>query len=179
MTLKTIETNLIDTVKASALGPKLRVTEALPGRLTDDVLRRFMTNAPGVYFTFIGGRNPRQATDAMLDSMWAAYVVTDRNDDPRVLGPSEIIDVLVPLLHGHTITDIGTLQFERVENLFNISKDKLGAKVYAVTFSIPGIGFPYEADMTTLNDFITYHAEHSMAEGTDEPAAIDEITLPQ
>ncbi|MEW6647192.1 MAG: hypothetical protein AB1450_08345 [Pseudomonadota bacterium] len=36
-----------------------------------------------------------------------------------------------------------------------------------------------DVDESTLSDFLLFHAEHSLAPGDDEPAAIDEVNLPQ
>jgi len=157
----------------------LKEVASLPGRLDDQVLSRFMTSQPAVYFTFVGGRASGQSSDARIDANWVAYVITGRKDDPRVPGPDDIMDALIPLLHNHTIVDVGTLICSRIDNLFSIEKDKKNARIHAVTFTIPNFAFSYQVDMSKLAGFVTYHAEHSMAPGNDEPPAVDEITLPQ
>ena len=157
----------------------LKEVDKLPGRLNDEMLNRFMTTQPSVYFAFVGGRSSTQSHDARIDANWVAYVVTGREDDPRVPGPDNIMDVLIPLIHNHTITDVGTLICNRIDNLFSIGKDKKGARVHAITFSIPNFSFDYQVDLTKLNNFVTYYADHSMAVGNDEPKAEDTIVLPQ
>jgi len=157
----------------------LKEVGKLPGRLNDEMLKRFMTTQPSVYFAFVGGRPSMQSQDARFDASWVAYVVTGREDDPRVPGPDDIMDVLIPLIHNHTIVDVGTLLCKGIDNLFSIGKDKKGARIHAVTFTLPNFAFDYQVDLTKLNGFITYYADHSMADGNDEPKAEDTVVLPQ
>jgi len=170
---------IIDLIKASALKTKLRDIDELPGRLTDEILNRWMTTTPSVYVAFVGGREAGDSNDAAFNASWVVYVVTDPKNDARVLGPDDILNVMVPVLHGATITDVGTLRASRIDNLFSIKKDKKGARVHAVTLTIPNFTFEYTMDLNALSNFKTYHAEHSMAPGNDEPAAVDNVTLDQ
>ncbi|MBL1321512.1 MAG: DUF1834 family protein [Methylophaga sp.] len=178
MIIKTTQA-LVDLVKANFPAGIIKTVDTLPGRLDDAMLKRFLLVQPAIYFAFIGGRGNGQSHDVRLDVNWVAYVITGMNDSAHVPGPDDIINVLAPLIHGHTITDVGTLFCTRIDNLFSIGKDKSGARVHALTFSMPNFSFDYSPDYGALNDFITYHAEHSMTAGDDEPLAIDELTLPQ
>jgi len=170
---------IINLIKASALKTKLRDVDELPGRLTDEVLNRWMTTTPSIYVAFVGGREAGDFNNATFNASWVVYVVTDPKNDERVLGPDDILNVVVPALHGETITDVGTIRASRIDNLFSINKDKKGARVHAVTLTIPNFAFEYTMDLNALSNFETYHAEHSMAPGEDEPAAIDNETIPQ
>lgn len=170
---------LVDLVKTNFPSGIIKTVDTLPGRLDEAMLKRFLITQPAIYFAFIGGRGNGQSHDVRIDATFVAYVITGFNDSPHVIGPDDIINVLAPLVHGHTLPDIGTLLCTGIDNLFSIGKDKNGARVHAVTFSLPNFSFDYEPDYGALNDFITYHAEHSMAPGDDEPLAIDELTLPQ
>jgi len=170
---------IINLINASALKGKLRDVDELPGRLTDQILDRWLTTTPAIYVAFVGGREAGDYNDATFNANWVVYVVTDPNNDARVLGPDDILNVIMPLLHGANITDVGTLRASRIDNLFSIKKDKKGARVHAVTLTIPNFAFEYTMDLNALNGFVTYHAEHSMAPGEDEPAAVDNVTLDQ
>lgn len=165
----------------------VRTVEALPGDLRDaQALRELASAAPAVYWAFLGGRNSIEADDIHINSVWGCYIVTDhasghdarRRGDGRQIGAYDIMKMVLPIINGLTITGVGTANFKRVENLFSIRVDKVGAALYAATFEIP-LPLDYELDLAGLNNFETYHAEHSLAPGADEPAAIDEITLEQ
>lgn len=170
---------LVDLVIDSFPAHTLKTVATLPGRLDEAMLKRFLITQPAIYFAFIGGRGNGQSHDVRIDANFVAYVITGFNDSPHVIGPDDIINVLAPLIHGHTLDDVGTLLCTGIDNLFTIGKDKSGARVHAVTFSLPNFSFDYTPDYGALNDFIRYHAEHSMAAGDDEPTAIDNLTLPQ
>ncbi len=170
---------IIDLIKGSPIKSKLRDIDELPGRLTDQILDRWMTVTPAIYVAFVGGREAGDYQDATFNANWVVYVVTNPKNDERVIGPDDILNIIVPLLHGHTFDDVGTLRASRIDPLFSIKKDKKSIRVHAVTLTIPNFVFEYQADLTALSDFETYHAEHSMAPGDDEPAAVDDVTLPQ
>jgi len=170
---------IIDLIKASAIAQNLRDVDELPGRLTDEILNRWMTTTPAVYVAFVGGRESGNNQDATFNASWVVYVVTDPKNDARVIGPDDILNVIVPQLHDNTIQDVGTLRANRIDNLFSIKKDKKGARVHAVTLTIPNFAFEYTMDLDALSNFKTYRAEHSIVPGDDEPAAVDEVNLPQ
>jgi len=179
--IKTIEDNLIALVK-STLPNKLKEVKSLPGALNKELLKILMAASPAVYFAFLGG--PRGRGDE-IDGIWAMYMVTALGDevqrrvgDARVMGAYDLIDILLPVVHEHNIPDVGSLKFKQVQNLFSTGLDKEGVTLYAATFSLP-MPIEYQADLTQLDDFITYSADHSMAPGNDEPAAQDLVILDQ
>jgi phage gp37-like protein len=179
--IKTIEDNLIALVNAT-LPNVLRVVQSVPGQLTEQVLKAMFASAPAVYVAFLGGRNK----DAYSwTASFAVYAVTGQGDqdqrrsgDARVIGAYDIMQALIPTINNHTVTDVGTLRFERVQNLFNLALDKQGLTVYPMTFNID-LSMEYRINTDTLNAFVTYHAEHSLVPGNNEPAAIDNVTLEQ
>ncbi len=63
-------------------------------------------------------------------------------------------------------------------NLYTAKMNKEGVAMWGFTWSqwmtIGGLGDP-----ASLAAFLTYNADHSLAPGTDEPAAIDQVALPQ
>lgn len=179
--INTVEQHLIALVK-DTLPNKLKKVDALPGNLNEELIKVISAASPAVYIAYLGGR---KGNSKQQDAIWALYTVTSAGDqakrragDARVLGAYDMLDILLPAFHEHVIPDIGTVTFERVQNLFSVSLNKKGVTVYAATFRVP-LSLEYTADETALNEFITYHAEHSMAPGDDEPAAVDIVTLPQ
>jgi phage gp37-like protein len=178
--ITTTENYLITTI-SELFGYRLRLVDSLPGALNESVIKAIAATTPAVYVAFLGGR----LADPVWASNWGFYVATGqgnhkqrRQGEARVLGAYDIIDVLLSYLHKHYVQDVGTLRFDRVQNLFTLPLDKNGVTVYGLTFTLP-MPFEEQPGTDTLADFATYHAEHSLVPGDDEPAAIDEITLEQ
>jgi phage gp37-like protein len=171
----------------AALQAKVRPMESLPGVLTMDVLRTIAARTPAVYVCYLGGRAGVQVTDsAQHQALFAVYVITDhasgnvdrRRGDARQIGAYDILAILVPVLNDHTVPGVGSLNFQRIENLFSVDLDKKGVSIYAATFELP-MSFSYQLDETTLDDFITYDATHSISADVDVPASQDVVTLDQ
>lgn len=176
-----VENSLITLINQT-LPNVLRKVGSVPGQLTEQVFKTMLATAPAVYVAFLGGRND---DSYKWLATFAVYVVTGqgaqdqrRSGDARVIGAYDILNRLIPAINGHTVADVGTLEFQRVQNLFSLTLDKQGLTVYPITFEIY-MPMTYEADTDAMDAFITYHAEHSIAPGPDEPAAIDNVTLEQ
>lgn len=186
MTMGTIEDELIAQAK-NAFGQKVKTIDVLPGQWTSETLKQVATQAPAIYLTWAGGRAKANSSDAMLDEVWVVYVIANhasgfaaqRRGDSKMIGCAEMLDTIVPLFHNYTIKNVGTLKCQRTQNLFNFRDGKSkGITVYAATFGMLRT-LPLQVDLSTFSNFEIYHAEHSMAPGDDEPAAIDELTMPQ
>ncbi|MDP1673372.1 MAG: DUF1834 family protein [Burkholderiales bacterium] len=169
MSIRTIEDNLIATIK-TIVTDKVRSVDSLPGDWDDDVLRRLLRLMPGVFVVFAGGAPERAGgTSAQLSGVWIVYVATAhasgeaarRRGDGRQVGAYELLELLVPRLHGHTVPGEGTLSFARVENLYNGAIDKQGVSVYAATFNMP-MALPSDLDLPTLDDFETFAAHYDI-----------------
>ncbi len=180
----TLTENEIIAVCDAALNGKVRGMESLPGRMSLSVLKKIAARAPAVYVAYLGGNKsgPAVRDTATHRAVFAIYIVTDRTDgrrgSGRKIGAYDIINTLVPALNDHSVPEVGTLESKAVENLFSVELDRSGVSIYAATFQIP-MTFDYQLDETALDNFITYHAEHSMTPGDDEPAAIDSVQLTQ
>lgn len=178
MIVKTTD-DLIALVNANFPSGLLKKVDKLPGQLNDAILTRFLVQQPAVYFAFIGGRGKGDTNSARINASWGCYVITDVQQNQHSVSVDQILDALVPLIHGHTIKGVGTFTCTAINNLFSKKFDEKGAQVHAITFTLPNLSFDYTPDMSALSNFVTYHAEHSLAEGSDEPEAIDHITLEQ
>lgn len=179
--IKTIEDSLIALVNIK-LPNVLRVVKSVPGPINEQILKAMFASVPAVYVAFLGGRNKDAYT---WNASFAVYAVTGQGDqdqrragDARVIGAYDIVQTLIPAINNYTVADVGTLNFERVLPLFNLAMDKQGLTVYAMTFNID-LSMEYAINTDALNAFVTYHAEHSLVPGNDEPAAIDNVTLEQ
>lgn len=177
------EDALIEAVK-TAFAATVRQVESIPGGWTMDTLQRALQFAPGIYVAFHGMAAGQ--TEGYHDGRFTVYAVTKGADEaarrrgtPRVIGAYDIVEVMVQVLDGLQVHDVATAAVTGVENLFRDAMFELGGTVYGVNVTLPNMPLPFEADPDTLADFVTFRAEHSMAPGDDEPAAIDQVTLPQ
>lgn len=178
----TIEDSII-AVSNDALQKKVRDMESLPGRMSLQVLKNIAAKAPAVYVAYLGGRKGASVHGTVIHKgVFAVYIITDtdegRRGSARKIGAYDIINTLVPVLNDHQVTDVGTLEFQRIENLFSVELDKQGVSIYAAVFEMP-MSLEYQIDEAALDNFVTYSATHSMAPGDDEPDAEDNVQLEQ
>lgn len=172
MGIRNVEDKIIERIKAVLMAPgneKLRHVESLPGDWDADMLKRILLMAPGVFLAFMGGPVTAGHT-AQLKAQWAVIAVTGhasgeaarRRGDSQQIGAYEILEALVPKLHGFKIDDEGTLQIAEISNLYNGELDKRGVTVYAARFEIL-MGLPADLDLATLNSFATFSAKYDLA----------------
>jgi phage gp37-like protein len=163
--------------------PKVRVIETLPGQWTLEALRRALQTAPGVYVGFLGGA--AGADGSYINARFGVYVVAKgaierarRRGTQVQIGAYEIIALLARALDRLEVAGVGEAKVTSVDNLFREALFEAGGSVYGLTLELANMPWP-APDVSALAPFVTYHAEHSMAAGEDEPDAIDEVTLPQ
>lgn len=199
MGILTIENALIARI-ATVLGNKVKTVESLPGDWDDDMLKRLLRQVPGVFVAFAGGgAKSVGANSPDIDAQWIVYVATGhasgeaarRRGDALQVGAYELIQLVVPALHLHTIAGEGTLMLARVENLYTGMVDRQGVAIYAMTFQMP-MPISMDLDLAVLDDFETFDAQydiapHTLAEhqkwldgdyATSNPDAQDTVTLP-
>lgn len=205
MGIKNIEDKIIDQVKAQ-LGfpatPKVRVVETIPGDWDKDMLKLMLRLMPGVFVAFAGG--PVKAIGgeaAMIDAHFsvifgtahASGEVARRRGDALQIGTYELLELVVPKLHGFKIPDEGTLSLKEVQNLYRGELEKQGVAMYAAVFTMP-MALPSDIDVATLSAFLTFRPQYDipvfetqaerllwLAEnyGTSIPDAKDQVNLPQ
>lgn len=157
------------TEAAQVLGQKIRL-ETLPSALNVGLLKKLIPAGTGVYFTFLGG--PVSDFDgARVNGRFDAYVIvrhvgdseSRRRGDATTIGAYEIVSRLVKQLHDSVVSDIGSIKVKRINNLFSIQlEEAYKAALYAITFEVPEMPFMYEADMDSMDDFITFDAQHDI-----------------
>lgn len=176
-----IEDEIVAAIKASPLAAKLRAVDSLPSADEENLLARFSADSPAVYVT-IGGF---VATNRILTLRYGLACCARnarghhaaRDGDALSIGAYEMMGALVALFAERATANVGW--HVTGGNWLNDKRiTRQGLTVCVV--NIEGRAHAPDAiDMTTLNAFTTYHAEHSLAPGADEPQAIDEVTLPQ
>lgn len=170
MSIEAVEDFVIDKTKAM-FGNKLRVVDVLPSALNLGLLKQIIPTAPAVYVTFLGGRPSNKAdTDGpRINARFDVYIITRhvgndqarRRGDSTTLGAYQIMRMLVPQLHEDVVDDVGQLMLANVQNLFSLQPEEaFKAAMYAVTFEVPGLAFPFEVDMAVLDDFETFAADY-------------------
>jgi len=200
MSIKVIEDALIAEIQA-ALGNKVRSISSLPGDWDAEMFKRLMALVPGVFVVFAGGAPTAfGGTAPFINAHWVVIAATGhasgeaarRRGDGSWIGAYEILETLVPRLHGFTVPDEGSLALVDVANLYNGAIDKQGLAVYAATFQMP-MALATVADLATLDAFTTFDAQYdvppfsSAAEhakwlagdySTSNPDGEDKATLP-
>lgn len=206
MSILAIENALITEIK-TVLGfpaaPKVRTVESLPADWDEETLRRLLRAVPGVFVVFKGGRIPPGGAVGRIPGEWSVIVVTGhasgeaarRRGDSQQVGAYELIETLIPKLHGLKITNEGSFDFIGVENLYTGAIDKQGVAVYAIGLQMP-MAWPNNLNLSLLNGFVTFDAQYDIpphetaAEhakwlqeppdyGTTKPNTEDKITIPQ
>lgn len=199
MSIATTEAAILAKLRA-LFGNRVRSVGAVPGEFSDELLRTMLTLAPFALLNFTGGTNPRPgAAVAGISGQWEVYVGTAhasghearRLGDAQQIGAYEMLQVACAGLHSLVVQDDGSLQLQRVENLFTGAVDRQGLTVYGAIFS-QAISFDLGVPVG-LDDFETFHAQydvppHSTPEdhqawlaanyATSQPDAQDTVTLP-
>jgi len=156
------------------VGEHVKTIEDLPGNWDDATLKAARRKVPGIYIAWSGGAGV-PGKRAGLNSRYAVYVVTGqasgerarRRGNGREVGAYEILERIVPGLHGLTVEDVGTLQLERVDNLYSDRADQQGVVIYGAVFGLAKMMFPAALDASALADFAIFHANHQVPDGPD------------
>lgn len=194
----------IKTVLGFPAAPKVNKVASMPMDINDlELLRAIAIQTPGVYVSFGGGTPPTKpgGTTAQVMGRWGVFVATGhasgqearRRGDAKQAGAYELIEVLIPSLHGFTIAEHGTLLLVAVENLFSGEIDKRGITIYSAVFQMP-MAWPSDADLSLLDSFQTFDAQYDIPthetgaehqkwlDGdytTSRPDAEDTVNVPQ
>lgn len=171
MSIIKVEDHLVSETK-TLFKNTLRKVDTLPSALNLGLLKQLIPSAPAVYFAFMGGKGS-QLGEAYIDGRFTAYIITRhvgndearRRGDSTTIGAYDIIRRLIPQLHDSGIKEVGRLEVKNIQNLFSIQlEESFKAALYAITFEVPNMPFVYEADMASLDDFITFDAQYDIPE---------------
>jgi hypothetical protein len=177
--LAELEQELLSEIKDSALGPRLKLVDVAPPVITIDIIRKMATTAPSVYIAARDLRVDGHRTSVTLDVLCLARNarghVEARHGDGQTIGLYEIFDGLLALTgpgstHGFKATG-GRMDRDPAWSESGVAAAVLSVDVQETV--------PSEINADTLAPFVLFHAEHSLVAGEAEPAAIDEVTLPQ
>ncbi len=181
MTISVLERELVDHLKASVLATRVRRVETLPDLDANNLVKKFSNEAPAIYVSYAGGTHSQHVMERRFGIACVARNSRGhdaaRHGDAQTIGLYELIDVVESLLDG---TNTGTAAWS-VRGDTEINAEKLfNAGIYGAVIDLQTrVDIDNAVDESELDAFETFHAEHSMAAGEDEPDAIDEVTLEQ
>jgi len=200
MSILVVEDSVLAQLR-TLLGNKVRQVDSLPGDWDDEMLRRFLKLVPGVLLAFAGGTQSTSAgaAEARLQSRWIVYVLTGhpteaarRRGDAQQLGAYQLVQLLLPWLHGLQVPDVGSMHLVDVQNLFTGTVERQGLTVYAITLGLE-MAFELVPADELLAPFETFVAQYDLPPHTPAlhpawliddntgggPDARDDVQLPQ
>lgn len=200
MSIAAIEAALIERTR-DVLRNTVKEVGSLPAEFSTDMFRTIALRLPGVYWVFgMGATSAAAANTAMIDGRWACVIVTQhaRGDKERRIGDAtgpgafDLIDILVPALHGYDVSDAGSLVLIDTQNLYEGEFEKQKIAVYVLVFELP-MCWPMQIDERKLDEFRELYGFYDVPphdssvqhtkwlagdESESKPDAKDKITLP-
>lgn len=159
----------------------LKTCETHAGRFDLGELKRIALKSPAVLVSILGFGNAKDVGGELLTPLqMSAFVVT--RDQPSIARDSSVLAIVKAVSIRISENDWGLNaqrpQAIKGQNLYSGKIDKKGVALWAITWR-QEVNLGNELDEATLNAFVTLNIDHSLAPGTDEPAAIDDVTLEQ
>lgn len=179
--IATLENELIEALKSSALGPRVRTVESLPDVSDDSLVKRFATDAPAVYVSYAGGSIAQELWTRRFSVLVLARNARGhkeaRHGDAETIGLYELIDAAQAFLdEQRTASGIWYVQADnelRSELLFR-------ANLYGAVIDVETKVTPDPALVAAeLDAFERYHAEHTISASADAPLSIEDVEVPQ
>lgn len=155
--LETVEAKLIDAIQAT-LANTVRKVESHPGYWGPETIKNMIAVAPSVFVGFSMGTHNDTSND-QLKSQWHIYLVGRALNGKREVGIYQMLERLLPALHGLDLEQADALQFKRVKNLFSFADGKKGVCCYEMSFELP-MNWPDLQDASSLDDWLRYQADH-------------------
>lgn len=180
MSLLDVRASIVTTLSAAL--PKGTSVQPHRGRFDSAAeIQKFAAKAPAVLVAFVGAamRQPGSGL-AQMPANWAIYVITrDVPQLPRDAGAIALVEALMLQIGGNCWgrTDLAAPSEIRAQNLYAGSIDNLGVALWAVTFD--QLVTDPEVDVTTLNDFVTFHQDIDMTPADGQIDITETDTLPQ
>lgn len=162
--LSELETQLIDLLKASPLGTRLRVVDSLPDTPDKDLLKRWGLDAPAAYVVAMDG-----AIDGDVATPQFVLVLVTRNarghqaarrGDGKLIGLYEMLDAGLAELHGGQ-TDDANWTVTRYQFLQDVEIREQGLQAALVLLQAD-TGMP-QKEALNLGDFTEFHADYDLA----------------
>lgn len=162
--ISTVEDAMI-TVLKDVFGNRLKLVDTGPADVDEQVIEQMRVFAPAAYVVF-GGGDRVESNVATVKAQMSVVAVTAnaggnkprRRGDKQQIGAYDIVEIASARLHNMCVSDIGSLSFSRIENLYSDKKDKKGIAVYAAVFDIE-VGFKFDNSWSVLDAFEVFGSD--------------------
>ncbi|WP_420555182.1 phage protein Gp37 [Neptuniibacter marinus] len=172
--LQAVETALISAIK-NALGNSVKKIETHPGHWGAQTIKHMVMAAPSVFVGFSTGTHIDSSPD-QLKGQWHVYLVGRALNGQREVGIYQMLERLLPALHGLDLGQADALAFLRVKNLFSFAEGKQGVCCYEMTFTLP-MNWPDQQDASSLDDWLRYQADHYDENDSTHLMAADTVEI--
>lgn len=158
-----LETQLIELLKASPLGSRLRMVDSLPDTPDKDLVKRWGLDAPAAYVVAGDGT----LNQAIASPQFVVVLVARnarghqaaRRGDGKTIGLYEMLDAGIAELHGGETPD-ASWQVTRYQFLQDIDLRDQGLQ--AALLLIQADVDPPQKDSMALGDFLEFHADYDL-----------------
>lgn len=158
--LADLETQLIDLLKASPLGTRLRMVDSLPDTPDKDLLKRWGLEAPAAYVVAMDGT----LSDAVATPQFVVALVARnarghqaaRHGDGKTIGLYQMLDAGIAELHGGQTAD-ASWQVTRYQFVQDEALREQG--LYAALVLLQADCDPPQKAALNLGEFLEFHAD--------------------
>lgn len=187
------EDAIIERIK-HVLKDRVRTVEYAPPDWDVEYIKRIIRRLPGVFVIFAGG--PRRPWHVpQLDARWTIVAVTAHvqeaktraRGDAREIGCYDMLEIILPALHGMTVfragemnpeDAIGTLEFSAWDNDMALQLETQALMTQSLSFTMP-MAFEPQVDDSALVPFLRFHADYDVDQLDGAPGTEDLVSLPQ
>lgn len=181
--LANTETTLISTI-SNALSTKVPTITRHPGRWDAQTINTLLGNAPAIYVSFSQGSYQELWNDQLMGRWHIFLFAKHLNSTTNEIGIYQMIEQLLPVLHGLEFGQEDVLRLKQVRNLLSFKNLDLqlmtssipaGSSCYEMIFELP-MRWP-ENNSDNIDAWQRYHATHNTI--NNEPLAFGQTELPQ
>lgn len=159
-----LETQLVDLLKGSELGLRLKVVDSLPDTPDRDLVQRWGLDAPAAYVVAADGT----LSQAIATPQFVVVLVARnarghqaaRRGDAKTVGLYQMLDAAIAELHGGQ-TDDASWQVTRYQFLHDSQFRDQGLQI--ALLQIQADTDPPQKDAVNLGEFLEFHADFDIA----------------
>ena len=172
--LEAVETALINAIQAT-FGQSIKQVKSHPGHWGAQTIKHMVTAAPSIFVGFSMGTHIDTSPD-QLKGQWHVYLVGRALNGKREAGIYQMLERLLPALHGLDLGQADAMKFIRVKNLFSFAEGKQGVSCYEMVFELP-MHWPDLQAVGSLDDWNRFQADHYDVEDANHLMAADTVEI--
>lgn len=140
------------------LAKKVLYVESHPGNWSEATVRTIINAAPAVYVAWLGGKPGNRA--GTIANQWAIYVVakTLNAQVEEPVGAYQMAERIMMSFAGSQVNGVGTMNFEKAQNLWSDARAGNGIIVYALYYQNPMQLEPLVKE-SDLDDFLRHYQD--------------------